>query len=193
MKRKTISILQLTVIAVAASTLSFIANVGAQENTSVSDNPHLRAKYAPPKAAAATATKLSDKDRKFIQEAANGGVSEVADGMVAEKEGQSSEVKKIGARMAADHGKANNELAELAKKKGLSIDTSKGKPRNFDKAKFDRQYIVSMESDHEADIKAFEKEASSGDDADLKAWASKTLPTLRAHLAMVKDARKKMK
>jgi putative membrane protein len=192
MKRKTISILQLTVIAVAASSLSFVANVGAQENTSVSDNPHLRAKYAPPKDAA-TASKLSDKDRKFIQEAANGGVAEVADGMVAEKEGQSSEVKKTGARMVADHSKANNELAELAKKKGLSIDTSKGKPRNFDRAKFDRQYLVTMESDHEADIKAFEKEASSGDDADLKAWASKTLPTLRAHLAMVKDARKKMK
>jgi putative membrane protein len=193
MKRKTISILQLTVIAVAASSLSFIANVGAQENTAVSDNPHLRAKYASPQAAAATATKLSDKDRKFIQEAANVGVSEVADGMVAEKEGQSSEVKKTGARMVADHSKANHELAELAKKKGLSIDTSKGKPRNFDRAKFDRQYLASMENDHEMDIKAFEKEASSGDDADLKAWASKTLPTLRAHLAMVKDARKKMK
>jgi putative membrane protein len=192
MKRKTISILQLTVIAVAASTFSFIANVGAQENTAVSDNPHLRAKYAPPKAAA-TASKLSDKDRKFIQLAANGGVAEVADGMVAEKEGQSSEVKKIGARMAADHSRANNELTQLAKKKGLSIDTSAGKPRNFDKARFDRQYLVSMESDHEADIKTFEKEASSGDDADLKAWASKTLPTLKAHLAMVKDARKNLK
>ena len=177
-------------IAVATSTLCFIANVGAQENTSTSDNPHLRARDVPPKADV-SATKLSDKDRKFIQDAANGGVAEVADGKLAEEDGQSAEVKKIGARMVADHSKANNELVELAKKKGLSIDTSKGKSRNFDKARFDRQYLVSMEKDHETDIKVFEKEASSGDDADIKRWASKTLPTLKEHLAMINNALKR--
>lgn len=192
MKQKPISILHLAAITVATSTLCFIANVGAQENTSVSDNPHLRAKDAPPKAGA-PATKLSDKDRNFIQEAANGGAAEVADGNVAENRGQSAEVKKIGARMVADHSKANKELVELAKKKGLSIDISKGKPRSFDTARFDGQYLSSMEKDHETDIKAFEREASSGDDPDIKAWAAKTLPTLKSHLAMVKDARKKMK
>jgi putative membrane protein len=190
MKRKFTSISQLAMIAVATSALCFIANVGAQENTSTSDNPHLRARDVPPKADA-SATKLSDTDRKFIQEAANGGVAEVADGKVAEERGQSAEVKKIGARMVADHSKANNELVELVKKKGLSIDTSKGKPRNFDNAKFDRQYLASMEKDHETDIKVFEKEASSGDDADIKRWASKTLPTLKEHLAMINNALKR--
>jgi len=190
MKRKFTSISRLAMIAVATSTLCFIANVGAQENTSTSDNPHLRARAVPPKADA-SATKLSDKDRKFIQDAANGGVAEVADGKLAEEDGQSAEVKKIGARMVADHSKANNELVELAKKKGLSIDTSKGKSRNFNKANFDRQYLASMERDHETDIKVFEKEASSGDDADIKKWAAKTLPTLKEHLAMVNNALKK--
>jgi putative membrane protein len=192
MKRKPISILQLVMMAFAAGSLCFIGTVRAQENTSVSDNPHLRAKEEPRKAAASpAAATLSEKDRKFIQEAANGGVSEVADGKVAEERGQSAEVKKIGARMVADHSRTNNELVALAKKKGLSIDTSKGTPRNFDRAIFDRQYLASMEKDHETDIKIFEKEASSGDDADLKSWASKTLPALKAHLAMVKGAMKK--
>ena len=36
---------------------------------------------------------------------------------------------------------------------------------------------------HQKDIADFEKEASSGNDPDLKNWASKTLPTLRPHLA----------
>jgi putative membrane protein len=190
MKNRPTSILRFTALAVAASALCFIGNVNAQQNTSVSDNPHLRKKDEPAKA---PTTKLSDKDRKFIQSAANGGANEVVEGKLAEERGQSAEVKKIGARMAADHARSNRELAELAKKKGLSIDMSKGKPRNFGADRFDGQYLASMESDHKADIKMFEAEAQSGDDAEMKAWASKTLPTLKAHLAMVKDAMKKKK
>ncbi len=160
------------------------------ENTSVSDNPHLRKRMEPAKA---SATKLSDKDRKFLQLAANAGVGAVADGKQAEALGQSAEVKKIGARMVADHSRANSELQALAKKKGLGMDMSGGKARAFPKASFDHQYLYNLEEDHKADIKTFEQEASSGDDADVKAWAAKTVPTLKAHLALVKDARKKVK
>lgn len=39
-----------------------------------------------------------------------------------------------------------------------------------------------MVADHEKDIAAFEKEASSGSDPEIKNWAGQTLPTLRAHL-----------
>lgn len=189
MKRTSKSFLKL-VIAVAAGVFS-IANTSAQtENTSVSDNPGLRKRMAPAKA---PTTKLSDKDKKFIQMAANAGVGEVADGEQAQSQGQSAEVKKIGARMVADHTRANKELQDLAKKKGLGMDLSKGKPRAFPKASFDHQFLYNLEADHEADIKTFQQEATSGDDADVKAWAARTLPTLKAHLAMLKDARKKVK
>ena len=186
MKRKPISILRFATIAIATGTLCFLANARAQmENTSVSDNPHLRAKDAPKKAAP---VKVSDKDRKFIQAAANGGVAEVADGNSAEVHAQSAEVKKIAAHMVADHTRSNKELAELGKKKGLNMDLSPGKPRSFRKENFDGDYLATMESDHKADIKVFEAEAKSGDDAEIKGWAASTLPTLKAHLAMVKDA-----
>lgn len=191
MKQNSKSLSRLAVVAVAAASLSLVASVGAQvENTSVSDNPHLRKKMEPPKAAK---TKLSDKDRKFLQLAANAGVGEVADGKQAQELGQSAEVKKIGAHMAADHSQADNELQALAKKKGLSMDMSGGKPRAFPKASFDHQYLYNLEEDHKSDIKTFEQAAKSSDDADVKAWAAKTLPTLKAHLAMVKDARKRVK
>jgi putative membrane protein len=190
MKRKPISILRLAAIAIATSTLCFVANAGAQENTSVSDNPNLRAKDAPKKTAS---VKLSDKDKNFISAAAGGGVAEVVDSKVVAERGQSAEAKKVAAHMVADHTRANKELSELAKKKGLNIDLTKGKPRNFRKENFDGDYLATMESDHKTDIKAFEAEAKSGDDAEIKGWASKTLPTLKAHLAMVKDALKKKK
>jgi putative membrane protein len=194
MKSTTTSTLWLATAAVATSSFCFLTTVRAQNenqrsDTEITDNPHLRKSSKRP----SSSSQLSQKDQKFVSNAATSGYQEVADGQVAAQRGASAEVKNVGARMVADHSKANAQLVELAKKKGLSIDISKGKPRNFTNARFDGQYLASMEKDHEMDIKAFEREASSGDDADLKAFASRTLPTLKAHLGMVKDAQKKMK
>ena len=50
-------------------------------------------------------------------------------------------------------------------------------------AAFDTAYVKEMVVDHEKDVAAFEKEAKDGKDPDVKAWAKKTLPTLRSHLA----------
>jgi putative membrane protein len=196
MKRISTSISGLAIIAIAAGGLCLIENANAQvgEGTrgvgtqSTASHPGLR-RTPPP----TSQTKLSEKDINFIQDAANAGAAEVADGKVAKERGKSETVKKIGAQMMADHMKTNKELVALAKKKGLGIDIDQGKPRKWDMANFDDQYLASMEKDHQTDIKTFEKEASSGDDADLKSWAAKTLPTLKAHLAMLKDAQRKKK
>jgi putative membrane protein len=40
-----------------------------------------------------------------------------------------------------------------------------------------------MVEDHEKAVKLFSKEAQQGQDADLKAFAAKTLPTLQEHLS----------
>jgi len=41
---------------------------------------------------------------------------------------------------------------------------------------------------HRKDIAAFEAEAAHADDPDLRAFAARTLPTLRAHLQMAEHA-----
>ena len=43
-----------------------------------------------------------------------------------------------------------------------------------------------MLSDHNKDVSDFEKESTKGGDADLKAFASRTLPALQEHLQMAK-------
>ena len=53
---------------------------------------------------------------------------------------------------------------------------------------FDRAYMSAMVRNHENDVAAFRKEADKGHDADLKGFASKTLPTLEEHPSMAKDA-----
>jgi len=42
-----------------------------------------------------------------------------------------------------------------------------------------------MLDDHVKDVAAFEKESTSGTDPDVKAFATKTLPTLKQHLKML--------
>ena len=55
---------------------------------------------------------------------------------------------------------------------------------------FDRAYMQAMLADHRKDVAEFRTESSSGRDADVKSWASKTLPTLEEHLKLAQAASK---
>ena len=135
-----------------------------------------------------TVVKMSQKDVNFIQKAAGSGAQEVANGKMAEKQAKSAGVKSIATRMVADHTRLNNELTALANRKGVKFNTSGVKAQNFGSGDFDRLYLKWLEEVHKTDIADFERAAKSNDDKDLKAWASKTLPTLKQHLAMVQSA-----
>lgn len=51
-------------------------------------------------------------------------------------------------------------------------------------AAFDRAYMQDMVTDHEQDIAEFRQQAGHGTNPDIRAFASKTLPTLEEHLKM---------
>jgi len=57
---------------------------------------------------------------------------------------------------------------------------------------FDKGFIDAQVEDHQKDIAEFEKEAQSGGDPQLKAFAAKTLPTLREHLKQAQDLQTKL-
>ncbi len=136
---------------------------------------------------------LSAKDKEFMEKAAKGGMMEVEMGRMAQQQGKSADVKKIGTRMVADHSKANNELMAIAKKKGVNLSKEKPKMEKMDKANFDKEYVAAMVKDHETDLAEFQGEAKNGTDPDVKAFASKTSVVVQKHLAMVKEAQGKMK
>jgi putative membrane protein len=180
----------IAIVAVAAGSLCIIGTVRAQEDTGIGTNPHLRAASAPTPPSGTATVKMSQKDVSFIQKAAGGGQQEVENGKLAERQGKSADVKRIAARIVADHTKANKELTELARQKGVKFDTRGVKAQNIGAADFDRTYLKLLEVNHKSDIADFEKEARNGDDHDLKSWAAKTLPMLKEHLAMVESAMK---
>lgn len=144
---------------------------------------------------------LAAADRKFMHEAAMGGMTEVELGNLAQQKAASDQVKQFGAKMVEDHTKANEELKQIAKSKNMMVPPTldKAHQKDVDKfsklsgAAFDRQYTSFMVSDHKKDVRDFKKAADSAKDADVKSFATKTLPTLQEHLQMAQGANGAMK
>lgn len=141
------------------------------------------------------------KDVDFLKNAANGGMMEVELGKYAEQHAQSPRVKNFGAMMVRDHSKANDELRTLAKNKNFVLPNTMEDKHNRTISNlqqktgndFDKDYIKNMVDDHQDDIDEFKKQAENGDDADLKAFASKILPVLQSHLDSAKSIQKILK
>jgi putative membrane protein len=156
---------------------------------------------AKPKATApATASGLSATDRKFVEEAAVDGMAEVELAKLAQTKGTNSEVKKLATRMVQDHGKANQELQQLAKTKGVQLPTAlddrhKDDMQRLEKlsgADFDREFLKHMVDDHKRGVAEFHKQTTSGRDEQLKSFAAKTLPTLQDHLKEVQSVNERV-
>lgn len=142
-----------------------------------------------------TAGSLGAVDRKFIDNAAIGGMAEVTLGKMAEEKASSDGVKQFAARMVEDHGKANAELVQLTKAKGVTPPSELDKRHQhaadqmgkLSGSKFDQAYMKAMVADHQETVTLFKKQASTGANAEVKDWAAKTLPTLQEHLKMAQD------
>ena len=138
---------------------------------------------------------LPRADAHFIKEALQDNIAEVKLGELAQQRAASDAVREFGKRMATDHAKALDELKQLASQKGVAVPTAlaRGHQRLYDRlaklsgAEFDRAYMKERAHDHDKDVKAFDKEANSGKDPDVKAWAAKTLPTLKEHQGQAKQ------
>jgi len=151
---------------------------------------------APANSMSATTATVSSSDRKFMEKAAQGGMAEVKLGQLAAEKGSAPEVKQFGQRMVDDHSKVNDQLKGIASTKGVTLPTEidKSAQKEYDKlsklsgAQFDREYMNHMVSDHKKDISDFKKEADKAKDADVKQFASSTLPTLEEHLNLANSA-----
>jgi len=136
----------------------------------------------------------------FWTKAAQGGMAEVELANLAVQKAQNADVKKFAQQMITDHTKANAELKSLAAKKNITLPTDIGSSHKsamddlsrLSGADFDKKYVEMMVDDHEEDVDLFEDNTDNSD-ADIKAFAAKTLPTLKAHLESIKAIQSKMK
>ena len=134
-------------------------------------------------------------DRHFIADAAADGMAEVALGRLASERASSDDVKFCGRTMVDDHTRANAELSSLAAAKGVELPrdmkpehkAAERKLRDLSGAEFDAAYMAHMAKDHEKAVRLFTRQSTSGRDPDVKAWAGRTLPTLRRHLERARE------
>lgn len=144
---------------------------------------------------------LSDQDKTFVDAAAKGGMMEVMMGEFAAKNATNASVKSLGQKIAKDHKMANEELKKWATTVNYtlpsSMDAAQQKMHDDLMAKkgadFDKAYVDMMLNDHKKDIAAFKKQSADGTDANLKAFATKTIPTLENHLKESEKVKAAMK
>ncbi len=130
-----------------------------------------------------------------------GGSNEVKFSELALKKSSDASVKAFAQQMIDDHTKAGDELkALLAKRSETAPEGIQGKTeKKFEEMSaksgldFDKAYVAMMADDHKKTVKLFEDESKKGADAELKQWATATLPTLKAHLTHVQGLEKEVK
>jgi putative membrane protein len=145
--------------------------------------------------------KVSDMDQQFLEQAARAGTAEVKLGAMATEQAASPEVQQFGQRMVTDHTKANQELMALAQAKGIAVPTEMDEQHQetaetlskMQGSKFDREYMRHMVMDHEKAVQLFSTASQESKDADIKAFATKTLPTLQEHLHMARQLAQQQK
>jgi putative membrane protein len=142
-----------------------------------------------------TPNQPNQNDRLFVYELTIGGNAEVAFGQLAEQKGGFPAIRDFGHQMAADHSKANQQLMQLAKAANLP---QTGEPDEEHKAMrsqldqlrgadFDLAYIRGQVADHQKTAQLLEWEIGSGQDTQLKAFASEILPVVLRHLQMAEN------
>ena len=133
---------------------------------------------------------LNAADEKFVKEAGASGTAEVKVATLGTQKAERTDVKDFATMLVADHTKVNEELAALAKSKGVELsavidpksagvfgDLEKESGKGFDKA-----FLSHLKSSHKSSIANFEDASKDAADPEVKAWAGKTLPALKSHL-----------
>jgi len=127
--------------------------------------------------------------QEFVTKVAVSDMFEIQSSKVASQKGNEN-VKAFAERMIKDHTKTSEELKGMVGKAKAKLPTALDAKhqKKLDQLQkltgeqFNTAYASLQVQAHEEAVKLFEAYSSGGDDAELKAWAAKTLPALKEHL-----------
>ena len=136
---------------------------------------------------------MSDDDKEFAKMASMGNAAEIKTARLALERSNNKDVKMFAKMIIKDHTKAGKELQKITMSGNMAQPNALNEEQmeEYNKlqaatgADFDKMYIENAGlEDHQKTIDLFQKEANDGENAALKSFAGKTLPTLQKHLQM---------
>lgn len=146
-------------------------------------------------AMAAEKDTLNAADVAFVKHAAADGMAEVKVAGLGVQKSVNPDVKAFAGMLVTDHTQVNNELKTLASNKGVElsavIDSKHANTfqalEKHSGAEFDKHFLANIVSDHKKCVSSFEEASNNANDSDVKAFAGKMIPTLKAHLAKAEE------
>jgi len=197
------------ILPIAFTSAAFLVQFGqiARAQTPSSQQPPMSEQPGQGTSRAGTPTTMPETvpvkvdDKKFLRDAALGGMTEVELGKLAAQKASNDAVKQFGQKMVDDHAKANEMLKQVATKENIDVPNaldSKHQSRIDKLSKlsgpaFDKAYAKDQVKDHEQDVNDFQSEAKNGSDPNTQQFAANILPTLQEHLQLAKNLNKTAK
>jgi putative membrane protein len=140
--------------------------------------------------AMSSSQKPSAMTENFVNKAAVTDMFEIQSGKMAEDKANNAAYKDFAKMIVDDHTKTSQEMKAMEPKLGLQLPTALdakhkkliGKMQSESGAKFENDFKSAQVDGHKQAVKLYEDYAKKGDNADLKQFAQKTLPTLKMHL-----------
>jgi putative membrane protein len=131
-------------------------------------------------------------DSQFMTRAAADSMAEIHMGQMALEKSADAKVKQLAQRIVADHTDAYGKLRALAQAKQVALPAaatdearrSADAMTNLDAKKFDKEWTAAMVKDHQKAVELFTAEIRKTQDPEVRAFAEKTLPTLKTHLEL---------
>lgn len=142
-------------------------------------------------AEAATPAATPTTAAEFAAAAGASDLFEITSSKLAATQAEGAQVKSYAAMMIKDHTKSTAELKTIASKENITLSPPALTPDMQSKvdalkaakgASFDTLYLTQQVAGHESALKLHQGYAAGGDNAALKAFASKTAPIVSKHL-----------
>jgi putative membrane protein len=190
-----LALLAATALFVAPPVLAQTQQQRAQGAQSQTGSPPMADPAAPAAGTSATGSRAAALTAAaFARTAAMSDLYEMEASRLADQRSQNAQVKQFAQHMLRDHQKTTDELKGLLPQiQGVSASQL---PTSLDQqhqalvqqlqgaqgAQLDRLFAQQQIQAHQTAVELFRAYAQSGDDAQLKRWASQTLPSLEEHL-----------
>ena len=183
--------------ALLAAFAIFAAGCESDDNRTDQDDSSMRS-ASTSTTGGGVAEPLADSDRQFIADAASSDMFEIQSSQWAlQQQNVDAELMRLAQMMVEDHTRASQDLRAIAQRKGVAVSQrmSSTHQQSFDRLRtatgnqVATQYRQLQLQAHQEGVALFQLASQNLQDAELRAYAQRTLPVLREHLDHIQQYR----